>query len=778
MNRRIPFILGLAALTFFLLLATRTVHSHQGRQLFPDSPDRKVVTGVDYLGQLLIPAGTQFEGTLVGGLSAITYDTDRDVYYVLSDDQNEYGQSRFFTMTFDLADGHLTNESSAIIGVTMLAKPDGESYEPYRIDPEGIAYDGEDGLYISSERNFTPGKNVEPSFIGLFGLDGRLIKSISVPEKFRLDGQGVRPNLGFESLTMRPDGRYLFTAVENALAQDGPVAGLQQGSAARIIAFDRATGAASREFVYMTEPIAGEPTQGKTHENGLAELLALDNNGTFLALERSYSEGMGFTIRLFVARTQGVLDVSSIDSLMWAQESRPYDIDSPVHKEQINLSGLNLPFLTNIEGMTFGPTLADGRRTLILVADNNFNQILPTQFIVLALTMDTIPAALPVAESPRLIGQADPPDDSLAGRAADAAIWVHPTEPGDSLVITTIEGGGLQVLDLSGRVIQTIAPTAYGDRKFDGIDLIYNFASAGQKIDLAIVSDSAHNALVAFRIDPQIRQLIEVTSAGIPQPLSGEGENSTTTHHLATYTSPSSGRYYVFVSQGDGSRITQLELSDDGTGGVTGAVVRVIELPALPNNTSAPQAGGLVADRLLGNLFVTLSNRGEILKFSAEPEGGADYAVIPTPHEDNTDAGIAGATLYYGLGRSGYLLVSSQSDHTYALFQRAGDHGYVGRFVIGDNGGIDQATGTEGLDVINVALGQPFPYGLLVVQDSANEPQNVVANDGRLENNSTNFKLVPWRSVAMSFRLPLSVDTNGYDPRYPMRILLPTVSGD
>lgn len=47
---------------------------------------------------------------------------------------------------------------------------------------------------------------------------------------------------------------------------------------------------------------------------------------------------------------------------------------------------LGIP-IDNLEGMTFGPTLPDGRRTLIIVSDNNFNETQFTQFIVLAVEL-------------------------------------------------------------------------------------------------------------------------------------------------------------------------------------------------------------------------------------------------------------------------------------------------------------------------------------------------------------------------------------------------------
>jgi len=44
-----------------------------------------------------------------------------------------------------------------------------------------------------------------------------------------------------------------------------------------------------------------------------------------------------------------------------------------------------LPRIDNVEGITLGPRLPDGRRTLVLVSDNNFNNLEITQFIAFAV---------------------------------------------------------------------------------------------------------------------------------------------------------------------------------------------------------------------------------------------------------------------------------------------------------------------------------------------------------------------------------------------------------
>ncbi|MDF2208100.1 hypothetical protein L1F28_04895 [Arthrospira platensis NCB002] len=45
--------------------------------------------------------------------------------------------------------------------------------------------------------------------------------------------------------------------------------------------------------------------------------------------------------------------------------------------------------------MTFGPILPDGRRSLIMVSDNNFHPLLPTQIIAWAIAPELSDSAKP-----------------------------------------------------------------------------------------------------------------------------------------------------------------------------------------------------------------------------------------------------------------------------------------------------------------------------------------------------------------------------------------------
>src|SRR5207247_313548 len=81
------------------------------------SSDGAKPPGLQFLGQAIVPTGTTYAGTTVGGLSSITYDAARGVFYSLSDDQSQFNPARFYTLRLDLSDGHLADGDVQFSGV-------------------------------------------------------------------------------------------------------------------------------------------------------------------------------------------------------------------------------------------------------------------------------------------------------------------------------------------------------------------------------------------------------------------------------------------------------------------------------------------------------------------------------------------------------------------------------------------------------------------------------------------------------------------------------------
>lgn len=778
MLRRVMFVIGGTAL---FLLALTPLSAQWGRTpAVSTSADRQNVVDIEFLGEVTFPTGYDFEGSTVGGLSGLAYDAEENVYYALSDGHSDTNPARYYELTIDIADGNFEPGDVQFTEVVTLLTPAGTIFPPLTIDPEAIALVGDGTIFVSSEGDVS-GNLPEPvnPFINQFQLTGQQVATLTIPSHY-LPGAstGIRHNLAFESLTITPNGRYLFSATENALRQDGPSANLEQQSLSRLLQYDLATGEVVGEFVYVVDPVSYTPvpTDG-FRVNGLTDLLALDNNGTFLALEREFSAGVGHHVKLYEVGTQGALDVHTVDNLLWeAGGNVPFEIDPAVSKKLLLDFTTILTTTDNLEGLAFGPLLPDGRQSLIVMSDNNFNEQQFTQFLAFAVTLETTPAALPGLETPYTLNSADVPTGTLAGDSDDPAIWVHPSNPAASRVIATLKEGGLVVFDMDGQLVQQFAPAVFGEVRYNNVDLIYGFPIGDSLVDLAVVSDRIADSLAVFRINSTTGELTDITSPNMPNTIFGVDDEDFTAYGLAAFTHWETGRAYVFVSQAGGNQVAQLELTDDGTGRITAAEVRMLTLPVPTGDPEDSQAEGMVVDRELNHLYLAMENVEGILKFSALADGGNTYTLThPITGSTFLAPDIEGLTIYYGPNGSGYLLVSSQGLDSYAVLDRAGDNDYLGSFIIGDLLGVDQANESDGADVLNVNLGPNFPNGLLVVQDGANDPQNPVEDDEQLENNSTNFKFVPWDNVSMAFEQPLMIDPDSYYPRPMLKQYLPVI---
>ena len=162
---------------------------------------------------------------------------------------------------------------------------------PFSLDPEGLVLTKDRRLILTSEG--LPNNLIDP-FVRRYALDGTFRSSLPVPQPFLATADrssGVRPNLGFESAGVPRHSRYAFTATENALYQDGPVATLDSGSPARILRYDLRKHRLDRQWVYETDPVAQPPMPATQFSvNGLVELLPLDDD-SLIAMERSFSVG-------------------------------------------------------------------------------------------------------------------------------------------------------------------------------------------------------------------------------------------------------------------------------------------------------------------------------------------------------------------------------------------------------------------------------------------------------------------------------------------------------
>lgn len=332
--------------------------------------------GARLLGETIVPRGLVFQGTTVGGLSGIDRDPGTGDYVLISDDRSSLQPARFYTARIDVSARGLGEVE--FTGTHPLLQPDGNPYPKDAVDPEEIRVDPWTGRYTWTQEGGRAPASPDPS-IRTATRTGKFVSELPLPSNLHVKADsGPRANLGLEGLTYAAAGALVVTSVEAPLLQDGPVPTPTSGALSRFTVQTR-TGHVLAQYAYPVEPIFAQPVPPTgAADNGISAIVAADpvDPTRFLVVERSFVTGVGNKIRIFEAATLGASDVRTKD----LAKARPMR-----KKLLADLSGFNLSTVDNIEGITWGPRLPHGERSLLLVSDDNFSTSQVTQIVALAV---------------------------------------------------------------------------------------------------------------------------------------------------------------------------------------------------------------------------------------------------------------------------------------------------------------------------------------------------------------------------------------------------------
>jgi hypothetical protein len=355
----------------------------QVKQQVPDP-----VGGLKFISKYIFPFNATFRHTTVGGLSGIDYDAASGNYYMICDDRSDIDPARFYTMHIVLSAKGI--DSVNVKSVHTLLQKDGATYPAITnhatrtTDPEAMRYNPLSGRLIwtsEGDRLLTAKDTVviDPT-INIVDTTGKYTDTIPLPQNLRmhLTESGPRRNGVLEGLTFADNFKHLYVSLEQPLFQDGPLAALVRNNAwVRIYQFDLRRKKNIAQFAYELEPVAfPSPIPGGAVDNGISDILWVGEQ-QLLVTERSFSTGRrGSNIKIFLADLKNADNVRRVKSLI----ARP-----PVHpatkKLLVNMDDLGI-YIDNIEGVTFGPLLPNGHRSLIFAADNNFNAKEEAQFLL------------------------------------------------------------------------------------------------------------------------------------------------------------------------------------------------------------------------------------------------------------------------------------------------------------------------------------------------------------------------------------------------------------
>ncbi|QDA60171.1 esterase-like activity of phytase family protein [Hymenobacter jejuensis] len=346
------------------------------------------VSSLRFIGEKIVPFKQDYNNTTIGGLSSIDYRPDKDKYYIMCDDASAFQPVRYYTADIDFDQTQFTNVN--FTGVTTFKRPDGSLYpntaaDRYSaIDPEGLAYDpATSHLIWSSEgiRNVTvtPAVLTDP-FLYEANLDGTFVASFALPSLFKIQSteNGTRSNGSFEGVSVVPNSRYVFTANEEPVYEDGPRADFGvAGSPIRLIKYDKMTHQPVAQYAYKLDAVHAAPIPADQFRlNGVVEMVAMSET-KMLVMERSFAVGAtpDYVVKIYEVDLDGATDISRVNSLKTA-------IYTPVSKRLVlDVASTGIKRVDNLEGMTFGPKLGNGHYSLVLVSDDNFGSSQITQFL-------------------------------------------------------------------------------------------------------------------------------------------------------------------------------------------------------------------------------------------------------------------------------------------------------------------------------------------------------------------------------------------------------------
>jgi hypothetical protein len=344
------------------------------------SPSLKLINTIE------IPFNKEFKNTVVGGLSSIDYDAKNELYYFISDDRSIYNDARFYTANIHLGSNKI--DSIAFKSVVLFKNAAGDKYSNWEtkpsesIDPEELRYNPKTKSVVwSSEGARVIAKDfsvLQNPTVQTADLNGNYLDKYDLPANLNIqkEEKGPRSNGVLEGIAFDKNYSKLYTNVEEPLYEDDSEATTKKGGIIRLFEFDVKSRKNTAQYGYLLDPIAHEPDPAAGFAvNGISTIQYYDKN-QLLVVERSYSVGrQACTIKVFLCDFSNATNVKDVASL----KGREF---TPASKKLIlNMDDLGV-FIDNIEGVTFGPKLANGKQSLLFVSDNNFSDKQKTQILL------------------------------------------------------------------------------------------------------------------------------------------------------------------------------------------------------------------------------------------------------------------------------------------------------------------------------------------------------------------------------------------------------------
>ncbi|WP_139955719.1 phytase [Flavicella sediminum] len=299
--------------------------------------------------------------------------------------------------------------------------------------------------------------------------------------------------------------------------------------------------------------------------------------------------------------------------------------------------------------------------------------------------------------------------------ADDPCIWIHASNASASKIIGTDKKNGLVVYNLQGEIV-----SEYPFGRLNNVDIRTRIQLGDSIVTIVGASNRSLNTLAIFSWNENSEKLESILKEDLKS-------NLQEVYGFCLYYNSKEKELFSFVVGKDGNvEQWQLRLVNAK---IEGEIVRTFSVGSISE--------GMVADDYHNNLYLAEENVA-LYKYSALKNADSSRTKLISVHDKNMRDDFEGVTLYDQGEGKGYIIVSSQGNNSYAVFDRETNN-YLKSFSIGDSEEIDGTYDTDGIDVTAAFLGKEYPEGVFIAQDGAN-------TQGK-DTLTQNFKIVDWRRI-------------------------------
>lgn len=325
-----------------------------------------------------------------------------------------------------------------------------------------------------------------------------------------------------------------------------------------------------------------------------------------------------------------------------------------------------------------------------------------------------------------------PPVSTKGDAADDPAIWLNKSNPSNSIIFGTDKKSGIYSYNIQG---QELSYTNLGN--INNIDTrTINVGDDENVSDFTFLFASNRTLgsvdLWVFE-DNEIRQKLENNSWEVPSKPSFRGKSDIIVYGICAGIDAKYG-LVAFLTEDTGPRVEVWNLTEDG-------------LNLITTFNNGGESEGCVYDDLNRTLFISEEEvRGVLKAYRLDDSFDFSEPYIVDSRDGQIGGDPEGVSLYKTPNNSGYLILSSQGDSKFNLYDRNYPYDYITSFRIGSSKSIDNVTDTDGIETINFKLSDEYPEGIMIAQDGYNK-------DG-LWSKKQNFKFVSFQDILEAVDVP------------------------